>query len=420
MASKKAIDYVSYLSKRGLRYQPSAIRALAPLLQVDGMISLAGGLPNPDLFPISKMSLELTGGQKVEIPKKRLQEGLQYSASYGLPDLLAWLKDFQNDAHSPSRDWHNWGVCVFNGSQDAIYKSMDMLLDSGDHLLVEEPSYSGTLAALRPLHCNLVGVKTDSNGLLPDELERILKTWPKEQYSSRPKILYTIPTGQNPSGSTMTIERRKKVLEIAQNYSLLILEDDPYYHVHFDNKNKPPSLFNLDKEGRVLRFDSFSKILSSGLRLGWATGPNFLVDRLQLMQQASTMHPSGISQILALTVLEQLGKEGFDNHLKIVQETYLKRRNLFLTYVEKHLKGLVEYGVPDAGMFVWFKLKGVEDSMELIQKEALEAKVLLVPGASFFCDESPSPYVRASFSTASEDEMDIALERFASILREIQ
>jgi len=153
------------------------------------------------------------------------------------------------------------------------------------------------------------------------------------------------------------------------------------------------------------------------MRIGWVTGPNFLVDRLQLMQQASVMHPSGISQAIALSVLETLGKEGLEAHLRKVCDTYKERRDRFCSLATKHLKGLAEWSVPEAGMFIWFKLNGVDDSMSLIQKKALEAKVLLVPGSAFSPNEEPSPYVRASFSTATYEEMDLALSRLAEILK---
>mmetsp|Transcript_25787 Transcript_25787/g.72225 ORF Transcript_25787/g.72225 Transcript_25787/m.72225 type:complete len:422 (+) Transcript_25787:59-1324(+) len=410
--------YTQFLSRRALRYQESAIRALMPLSKAEGMISLAGGLPNPKLFPITELKTTLRTGEEITMSSRRLQDSLQYSASYGLPDLVAWLKDYQKDLHSPPRSHGDWNICVTSGSQDGLYKAMDMLVDENDHILVEEPAYSGIVAALRPLHCNVVTVETDRHGIIPESLEKILEGWPKETHSSRPRILYTIPTGQNPSGATMTEERRRKVYSIAQRFNLLVLEDDAYFHLQYvPQEERPKSLFSMDDDGRVLRFDSFSKVIASGLRIGWVTGPTELVDRLQLMQQASVMHASGLSQGLVLTILESMGRDGLNAHLAAVQEEYRQRRDKFCELAEKHLTGLAEWSVPEAGMFVWFKLVGVIDSFGLIKNEALNEKVLLVPGASFSFKKEPSPYVRASFSVASYEDMDRGLERLANLLR---
>eukprot|EP01087_Luapelamoeba_hula_P005909 TRINITY_DN1596_c0_g1_i4.p2 TRINITY_DN1596_c0_g1~~TRINITY_DN1596_c0_g1_i4.p2 ORF type:complete len:191 (-),score=35.13 TRINITY_DN1596_c0_g1_i4:41-613(-) len=184
----------------------------------------------------------------------------------------------------------------------------------------------------------------------------------------------------------------------------------------------------MDTQGRVLRFDSFSKVVSSGLRVGWATGPMPLIETMQLSQQITTMHPSGVSQMLLLRLLEKWGPEGLESHLKSIRAGYRNRRDNIAASAERHLKGLAEWHIPEAGMFLWFKAIGVKSTERLIKERALEQKVLFVPGAAFTppvmnpetgkFSTPPSPYVRASFSVASEMDMDEALRRFAVLLRE--
>jgi len=221
------------------------------------------------------------------------------------------------------------------------------------------------------------------------------------------------------------------VYDIACHYDLLILEDDPYFYLYFGESPAPSSgqehlfkrphltsLWSLDEQGRVIRFDSLSKVLSSGIRLGFATGPSALIDRMCLHTQATSLHASGISQILALKLFNLWGEQGWRKHTNEVSLFYMKKRDQFIRMANKHLTGLAEWNVPTAGMFIWLKLNGYTDTQQFIQKKALEAKVLLVPGQSFSPNNEKSPYVRASFSLASEEEMDLALGRLAKLLRE--
>lgn len=177
------------------------------------------------------------------------------------------------------------------------------------------------------------------------------------------------------------------------------------------------SFFSLDTEGRVIRFDSFSKILSSGLRLGMVTGPKQFLQRMDLMSQASNLHVSGVSQAMVSKLLAHWGPNGWNDHINRVCLFYARRRDVFIRLVEKHLKGLVEYSIPEAGMFVYFKLEGIADSKKLVESKALEAKVILVPGQAFSPNDQPSNAVRAAFSVATDQEMDLALERLATLLK---
>eukprot|EP01117_Protostelium_nocturnum_P003432 TRINITY_DN1445_c0_g1_i1.p1 TRINITY_DN1445_c0_g1~~TRINITY_DN1445_c0_g1_i1.p1 ORF type:complete len:429 (-),score=123.17 TRINITY_DN1445_c0_g1_i1:60-1346(-) len=417
----KISNYQIFLSERSKRRKPSPIREIQPLLSIPGMISLGGGTPNPSLFPFDSMAITLKDGTKLEIPKQSMEIGLQYSPSYGIPDFVNYLKNFLIEQHDlKDVDIPPWDLCVTTGSQDAQSKAFDLLLNEGDYILVENPTYSGALAGLQSNKINPVGVDIDSEGLIPEKLEEILSRW---DFRTKPlRALYTIPTGQNPSGTTLPLERKRRIYEICSKYDLIIMEDDPYYHLRLPTNSDPevtkiPSFLSMDIEGRVLRFDSFSKVISAGLRIGWVAGPKELVERIQLDQQSSALHPSGMSQILILELLKSWGTEGWEKQILKVRETYAQRRDFLMNCAEKYLKGLAEWYEPSAGMFLWFKLNGVDDTRDLIVNKAMKEKVLFIPGSAFSADSKPSPYIRASYSTASFQQMEEAIKRLASLLQ---
>jgi len=429
----KPLDIAQYMTALNARRQPSAIRSLMPLLQLPGMISLGGGLPNPALFPFKQLSFSLADGTNLSLTEQELNAALQYSPTPGLPVLLQQLRELQEREHSPPLPFgeKGWTVSVSTGSSDALYKAFDLLVEEGDSVLCEAPTYSGSLAALRPLKANLVELPVDEFGLIPSKLESMLATFGAVSGRSKPRVLYVIPTGQNPAGCTLTDGRKKEIYALACKHDLIILEDDPYYYLSYGRAAAPAvgtdsqwqrptsrSFFSMDTEGRVLRFDSFSKILSSGLRLGMVSGPAAFIQRIDYVSQAAALHTSGVSQAMVSKLLKHWGAAGWSEHIRQVCLFYARRRDAFIQRVEKHLKGLVTYTVPEAGMFVYFKLHGVADSKKLVETGAKDARVLLVPGQAFSPNDKPSDCVRASFSTASDEDMDTALQRFAKLLKE--
>lgn len=347
-------------------------------------------------------------------------------------------------------------LAVGTGSQDLLTKAFDVVAEEGSSILIEAPTYPGSLAYLEPIGCRLVTVPTDGDGLIPEELERTLRNWDEAMEGPRPRVLYTIPTGCNPTGASLTLERRQRLYEIARHpdNDLLILEDDPYYFLQFGGA-RLPSLFSMDTDGRVVRFDSFSKILSAGLRIGTVTGPKPVVERINLHSQASNVHPSGIAQMLVLALFRHWhvgdkdplptsavaatglsdearpldpvaaayagsGLGALGAHVDRVIDFYRSQCDHFVASAKRHLDGLVEYSLPKAGMFVWLRLLGVEDSASLIRDKAREKKVLMVPGTACYPGggTAVSPHVRAAFSTASPEDMDEALRRLAECIRE--
>ncbi|KAF3837197.1 hypothetical protein F7725_004661 [Dissostichus mawsoni] len=415
------MNYARFLTAVSAARKPSAIRMLTELQQRSppSMISLAGGAPNPNTFPFLSASFRLKDGQTLNFDEALMKRALQYSASNGIPELLTWMKKLQKDLHNPPSPMD---MCVTTGSQEGLCKVFEMLVNPGDNVLLDAPTYSGTLAALQPLGCNLINVSSDQHGMIPAALREVLSRWdPSEVHkpgSTAPKILYTIPNGGNPTGASMTTQRKQEVYELARQYDMLIIEDDPYYFLQFD-KPWAPTFLSMDVDGRILRTDSFSKILSSGLRIGFVTGPKPLVDRVVLHIQASTMHTSTFTQLMVSQLLHSWGQDGFLQHIDGVIEFYRKQRNAMISSADKWLKDVAEWHAPSAGMFLWIKLKGIADTQQLIMEKALEKEVLLVPGGVFMINSSdPCPYVRAAFSLSTPEQIDEAFRRLSSLIKE--
>ncbi|XP_045077790.1 kynurenine/alpha-aminoadipate aminotransferase, mitochondrial [Coregonus clupeaformis] len=423
------MNYARFLTAVSAARKPSAIRMLTELQQRSppSMISLAGGAPNPNTFPFQACSIQVKNGDTLTFDETMMKRALQYSASSGIPELLTWMKNLQKNLHNPptanySAEMGQMDMCVTTGSQEGLCKVFEMLVNPGDNVLLDAPTYSGTLAALQPLGCNLINVPSDQHGMIPSGLKEVLSSWDPadvhKPHSTVPRVLYTIPNGGNPTGASMTTQRKREVYELAREYDLLIIEDDPYYFLQFD-KPWAPTFLSMDVDGRIIRTDSFSKILSSGLRIGFVTGPKPLVDRVVLHIQASTMHTSTFTQLMVSQLLHGWGQEGFLNHIDGVIEFYRTQRDAMLSSADKWLKDVAEWHAPAAGMFLWIKLNGIADTQQLIMEKALEKEVLLVPGGVFMINSSdPCPYVRAAFSLSTPQQIDEAFKRLSALIKE--
>jgi kynurenine/2-aminoadipate aminotransferase len=345
-------DFSDLFTETSKRRQPSAIRAIFPLLGIPGMVSFGGGMPNPSTFPMTKVTVDVrssTGGgpdKTLTLEGASLASALQYSGTPGYPALQVWLCKLQQRVHGvacgapESNATHD--VTVTTGSQDGLAKVFEMVVAPGDTMLVEEASYSGSLAFLTPLGAKFATVRTDAHGLVPESLEEVLASFPPSSASvassslsssrpaaSRPRVLYTIPTGSNPTGASLTAERKRAIYAIARRpeNNLLILEDDPYYYLRFDNDNNRNddatcSFLSMDVDSRVVRFDSLSKIVAAGLRLGFVTAPPAISDRLRLHMQATLLHSCALSQAMTLALLTEWGQDGFLAHTRRVGAFY--------------------------------------------------------------------------------------------------
>jgi kynurenine/2-aminoadipate aminotransferase len=399
-------------------------------MKLPNMISLGSGAPNPALFPFDSVSFT-ANEQQYTLTKDELDLALQYSPTPGLPDLVQNLSELQSREHNMPIDAKKWGVCVTSGSQDALTKAFEMVLNPGQPLLVENPTYSGSLAHLQPYGTELVSLGTDAEGIIPQELQDTLESYDDwlsdKKGQEKPKVLYCIPTGQNPGGSTMSNERKQRIYDICCEHDILIIEDDPYYFLHYGlapydvnntkyDRTHSKSFWELDTEDRVLRFDSMSKVLSSGLRIGWVTGPTEFIRQIELHAQATSLHTSGLSQVLTSKLLTEWGPQGWNDHTDNVAAFYHQKRDVFLAAANTHLSEIATWTVPAAGMFAWIKLNSITDTKELIEQHAVKANVLFVPGQSFDPLDRPSAYVRVSFSLASDADIEEALKRLATLV----
>lgn len=420
--------YHSFLSKAAKERKPSAIRGLYPLESKPGVISFLAGKPNDAMFPFKSFSFTATCPSNpgevstVSLSGPDLASGLQYGATAGLPRLIDWFVGLQERSHGRTRN-EGWRLSVGTGSQDLIWKAVQSLVDDGDPVLIEAPVYAGVIPMFKALHCEEHEVKTDAHGICSSSLRSLLENWPAGK--PKPKIFYTVPYGCNPTGMTTAIERRREVLQLAREHNFLILEDDPYFYLYFGKSERPPSYFKLELEqpevGRVMRFDSLSKILSAGMRVGFASGPKPILDVMDLHTATTNLQPSSLAQAITLALLENWGYDEFYTHTRVVSEFYREKRDVFEKAMRTHLDGLAEWSTPEAGMFFWFKLllgsdTDEGDSKELIEKKAYEGGVLALPGAVFLPNGRKTAYVRAAFSLSTEEQVNEALRRLRLVI----
>ncbi|XP_045593666.2 kynurenine/alpha-aminoadipate aminotransferase, mitochondrial isoform X2 [Procambarus clarkii] len=415
------MDYTRFLNPVARRYQGSLLRRMYK--EERDAIYMSGGVPNPVAFPLQSASFNLIGGGSITLDPKLITDAQQYGHSNGYDPLVKQLKSLIHRIHSPPC-WENTDLLVTPGGQNGLATFIEMMTCPGDYVIAQNPVYSGVISLFQPYLPKWLTVESDNDGMIPDSLRSALSRWkPEDMYHNDdglPKLLYITPTGSNPTGTVVSETRRREIYAIACQYNLLILEDDPYYFLNFaDDQVAPPSYLSLDTEGRVVRFDSMSKILGPGYRVGYVTGPNFLVDKLLNHQQTSTFHASVLAQVVLSEVLRTWGEEGFLAHGQRTMKFYRAQRDVILKAVEKHLKDLCEWEVPKGGMFLWVKVKGVSDTTEMTLKRALARQVSVMPGSAFMADRTkPCPYIRISFSSATHQELEEGIRRLALVIRD--
>ncbi|KAG2008728.1 kynurenine/alpha-aminoadipate aminotransferase [Coprinopsis cinerea AmutBmut pab1-1] len=367
--------YADKLSNAAKARKPCPIHDLFAVGSKPGILSMVLGQPNPSTFPFEKLTIQVkpttaagagddnvrdvTTNLVLEL-QEELEVALQYGQTAGVTELVEWIQEMMSDVHG-RRAEEGWRVIIGAGGQDLLYKAFHALLNPGDSILVEGPTYPAALSVLDGLGCHCRAVDVDDDGMSISHLTEVLEAW-DEGETPFPRVLYTIPFGANPSGVTATYETRVEVLRLARKYDLIIIEDDPYYFLYYGNLPRPPSYFSLERElggelGRVLRLDSFSKVLAPGFRLGWATGPRELLDAIERHNSISVAQASTFSQIITLKLLREWGLNGFLAHTRRIAEVYKKRRTVFNAYLERHLSGLAEWRVPDASMYFWFNCR---------------------------------------------------------------
>ncbi|MEM3351202.1 MAG: PLP-dependent aminotransferase family protein [Saccharolobus sp.] len=393
-----------FLSAETTFLKSSEIRDLLKLTEGRNVISLAGGLPDPQTFPVEEIK-KIVEDVLTNYPDK----ALQYTATSGVTDFKKELVNLSRLRGITGINENNIFVTV--GSQEALFMLFNILLDVGDEVVVEAPTYLAALNAMRVRRPHFISVTVTERGPDLDELEKKVKSVVNN--GKRIKLMYVIPTAQNPAGTTMNIEDRKRVLEIASKYDFLVFEDDAYGFLVFEGESPPP-IKALDKEGRVIYTSTFSKILSPGLRLGWVVAHEDFIREMELYKQNVDLHTPSFSQYIAM---EAIRRGVIQNNLPKIRRIYREKRDVMLSAIERYFPANSRWTKPVGGMFVFAWLPEKIDTTKMLQK-ALQAGVAYVPGASFYADYSGRNTMRINFSYPKKEELEEGIRRLGSVIRE--
>lgn len=373
------------------------------ILKVAGdpkVMSFAGGLPAPELFPVEQVK---KAADKVFDTKG--PSALQYGSSQGVPELRNVIVDrLKIDGINTDVDH----VMVATGSQQSIDLTGKMFLDEGSVVIVENPTYLTAVDVFRSYGAHFVGVNMDEDGMRMDALEQALKDNPTA------RLIYTIPTFQNPTGRTMTLDRRKKLLELAVKYDVMVLEDNPYGAIRWEGENLP-SLKSMDTTDHVIYMGTLSKILSPGLRLGWVVAEPKLIKKYMMMKQSADLHTDSLAQYIAA---EYFAENDIDEHVQAITALYHKREQIMMAAIDKYFPKNVTHSNPEGGMFLWVMVPGVDDTQKLFDA-ALERNVAIVPGDPFFGNETIPGTFRMNYSNTPEEKIDDGVKRLAEAIREV-
>lgn len=381
--------------------QPSAIREILKATADPSIIPLAAGNPAPDAFPVDEVR-EITK----DILENRPIDALQYGVSEGYQPLRDTILDWQKREENIGRDFDS--ILIVSGATQVMDLTTKVLCNEGDVVICEEPSFIGSLNCFRSYGCKLKGIPVEADGMDVNALEEALKTTPNA------KFIYTIPNFQNPSGATMSLEKRKRVYELAREYGVIILEDNPYGYLRVSGENVP-TIKSMDKDGIVIYAGSFSKILAPGLRVAFCIAPQPLIAKMTVGKQAADVHTPCLNQMI---VDEWFRKYDVAAHISKIRKIYKKKLELMCDCLDKELGDFVEYVKPEGGLFIWCKLPDDVDMLEFVKK-AVEKKVAVVPGNAFLMnDTDKTQYIRLNFSTPSDEGIVNGIKALGQVAKE--
>lgn len=389
-------------SERVLTLKPSAIREIFKYAADPTYISLSAGNPAPEAFPVKPLA---------EISAKLMAENpilaLQYSTTEGYTPLRDHLRAYMREKHNTGRDFDD--ILITSGAQQIMDLFTKSILNEGETVLTEAPSFIGTLNDFRSYRAKLVGIPMDTDGMNMEALEKALRT------EKNVKFIYTIPNFQNPSGITMSLEKRKKLYDLAKQYGAMILEDNPYGDLRYAGEALP-TIKSFDEEGIVLYAGSFSKVISPGMRVGYAIGPKPVLAKMTVCKQGQDVHTNIWSQVLCHRFMTEYDYEA---HLDGLRALYTKKRAFLLDLMEKNLAPHITWDPFDGGLFAWCHLPAGVDMQAFVQK-ALEKKVCVVPSTAFLTDENePCDAFRINFSTPTDEQLQKGIELLGEAVREM-
>lgn len=381
----------------------SAIRELLKVIEQPGVISFAGGLPAPECFPAEEIGLAAE-----RVLAREAGRVLQYGPTEGFPPLRDFLADLMRGRGLPVGLGN---LLVTNGSQQALDMIAKLLVDPGDLVVVEDPTYVGALQAFRPYQPTFATLPIDDQGLRVDALERLLAE------GRRPKFLYTVASFQNPTGVTLSAERRRALIELAARYELPIVEDDPYGELRYSGE-APPLLSALDIERwgaprHVLYLSTFSKLLVPGLRVGWAVAPEPLLRRMVQVKQGLDLHTSSLAQAIAYETC----RDGLlARQIPRICAVYQARRDAMLAALEQHMPAGTRWTRPDGGMFLWITLPDGYNTTDLLAVALEQQRVAFVPGGAFHANGGGENTMRLNFSFSPPEQIADGVRRLALVL----
>lgn len=389
------VSWQNLYAERAGGMRASDIREILKVTAQSDIISLAGGLPAPELFPIDEYRrafewiLESDGAQ-----------ALQYGPSEGYRPLRGLVAERMGRFGMPSTADD---VVITNGSQQALDLIGKIFLDPGDTVIVEKPTYLGAIQAFNQYQPRFLVVPMDEDGMIVDELERLLAT---NTGSRKIKLIYALPNFQNPTGRSLSVARRTQLVQVASHYGVPIVEDDPYGELRFEGE-PAPNLRSLDTDNTVIYLGTFSKILAPGFRLGWVVAGPEVIEAILHGKQPADLH-TGTAQQMATY---EVAKDGFvDRHVERVRSFYRERRDVMLRAIEEHFPAEARFTRPQGGLFVWAELPASIDTRELLL-EAVREKVAFVPGQGFHVDNSGTNTMRLNFSNVPPDQLREGIRR---------
>lgn len=390
-------DHSHLFARRMDQMRPSTIREILKVTAQPEVISFAGGLPAPELFPVAEVKI----AAETTLTKYGSQ-ALQYGPSEGVMLLREWVaaEMGQRGAKTVATD-----VLMTNGSQQVLDLVGKLFLNPGDVVLTENPTYLAAIQAFQTFEVKFVPVPTDENGLIPEKIPELIR-----QY--KPKFLYTIPTFQNPTGITLTAARRQALAKIAAEHKLIVVEDDPYGKLRYHGSDIPP-IKHWDEAGQVLYASTFSKTIAPGLRLGWVVAPQDIFSRLLILKQASDLHTSSFDQYTAYFYLTQNDQSV---HLNRIRKAYGERYGVLDAALREMMPAGFTWTKPEGGMFLWMTGPEELDAMELLQR-AVKEKVAFVPGRDFFPADAGRNYLRLNYSNSTPERIREGVKRLAALCR---
>ncbi len=381
----------------------SAIREILKFTADPEVISFAAGNPAPEAFPIEAIN---------EISAKLLKEdpilALQYNITEGYKPLRDVLKNNMAKIGNFNSDIDD--LIITSGAQQANELSCKVLLNEGDTLICEAPSFIGSLNSFKSYHVNLVGVELEEDGINIEKLEEAIKS------NKNVKLLYLIPNFQNPTGQTMSYEKRVKVIELARKYDFVILEDNPYGDLRISGEDIP-SIKSMDTDGHVVYTGSFSKVLAPGLRVGYVSAPKDIIQKIVVCKQVSDVHSNIWAQAVCY---EFMTKYDYDAHIIGLKAIYRKKCNLMLEMIEKNFSSKIKFTRPQGGLFIWCTLPEGNDMMGFCSKAVQEYKIAVVPGNAFMVSENDTTYsFRINFSTPTDEQIIKGCEILGKLSKEM-